>query len=180
MTELDKLNSELCKVEEQIELLSDVRKMEINRRYRVMRETILCLRSVEKHQQRSSELADKNAKKEKIYAFVWLAFIFILIWMKDDSNAVRTYAAILTIAIAFWGDKLFSDFYLKIKNNQHWLEINRLKYEISSLSYIGSVFTKRLIEIKNNEDTQNPDYAMLGAQEIKWSIDVRLSLMKEV
>jgi len=128
----------------------------------------------------SNQLAAKISKRERIYALAWLTFILILLWMKDDSNTVRTYAAILVIAIAFWGDKLFSDFYLKIKNNQYWLEINRLKYEISSLSCMGSVFTNKLIEIKNNEDTQNPDYAMLGAQEIKWTIDVRLSLMKEV
>ena len=180
MSEIERLKTELNKVNEQLEGLSEVRKTEVKRRYRVLCETILSLHAVEKRQEQFMEAVAKAVKTERNSAFIAIAIVIVLLWTKDESNAVATYIGILGIAVTTWGQKFFSDMNVEIKTNQFWFEIHRLKKEISSLTLGATTLTRELIEINKKHESENPNYEELGAKQLQWEIDAKEWLMQSV
>jgi hypothetical protein len=180
MTEVETLQAALSKVDEQIDGLSDARKTEVKRRYMVLYETILCLHAVEKRQELFLQASAKAGKTERVNTFIAIAVVIGLLWLKDDSNSVATYIGILGIAVTTWGQKLFSDLNVEIKVNQFWFENNRLKSELSSLTYGSTHLTRELIEIQKKYESENPNYEELGAQQLQWQIDAKKELIQYV
>ncbi len=180
MSEIEKLKTELNKVNEQLEGLSEVRKTEVKRRYRVLCETIFSLYAVEKRQEQFFQAVAKAAKTERNSAFIAIAIVALLLWTKDESNAVATYVGILGIAVTAWGQKFFSDMNVEIKTNQFWFEMNRLKKEISSLTLGATTLTRELIEVQKAHESENPNHEELGAKQLKWEIDAKSWLMDSV
>jgi cell division septal protein FtsQ len=178
MSDLDTLTADLKKIEEEIEVLSEVRKIEIKRRYMVLKETILSLYTVEKRQEQFIESARKAEKTWRINTFIAIAIILFQLWTMDESNKAVTYIIVLGISLASVGIKVMSDISTESKSNQFWFEINHLKTEISSLTHWSTTLTREMIEIQNKYAEDNPNYEQLSLQKLQWEINAKNALIK--
>lgn len=180
MSEGNRLETELSKVNAELDALSDACKTEAKRRYMVLYETILSLHAVEQREAQFLEAKRKAAKTAQINSFIALAVILYLLWMKTDANEVVSYIIILGVVLSFGGVSIVSDISSDAKSNQFWFEMNRLKKELASLTSWSTVLTRDLIEIQSKYADENPNYEALSEKKIEWEIDAKKALIRNV